>query len=136
MFDYEDDGDGNSVTTDGADDDSFLDGDMDQDGDVIGDNYGLSSIPYYFYWWGEGFPEYEEMNAQIGACVDIDEDSKIDKEDIGAEGETDLDIFQENMKVVKTVDACGLQCPGPIQKLKCLQTPSLLTLLMTKRNKR
>ena len=57
MFDYEDDWDGNSSTTD-SDFDSILDGDMDEDGDVIGDNYGMSTIPYYFYWWGEGFPEY------------------------------------------------------------------------------
>jgi len=91
--------------------------DEDSDGrDEADDHYGEATIPYYFYWWGEGFPEFEEMNAEIGACVDIDEDGEIDKEDIGAEGETDLDEFVENMKVVKTIENPEYddsQDPGP-----------------------
>ena len=63
MFDYTDDGT-----------------DVDKDGETTGDNYGKTTIPYFFYWWGTGFPEFEEMNANIGAAVDIDEDGKIDLE--------------------------------------------------------
>ena len=74
--------------------------DVDGDGqEGSDDHYGEATIPYYFYWWGEGFPEYEEMNVVIGACVDIDEDGMIDKED-----GVDLEEFSENMKVVKTVE--------------------------------
>jgi len=91
--------------------------DEDDDGrDEADDHYGEATIPYYFYWWGEGYPEFEEMNAEIGACVDIDEDGEIDKEDIGAEGESDLDEFKENMEVVKTVENPEYddsQDPGP-----------------------
>jgi hypothetical protein len=56
--------------------------DNDGDGDIIGDNYGYSSIRYYYYWWGEGYPEFEEMNVNLFAWVDIDEDCKLDIQDI------------------------------------------------------
>ncbi|GAI52119.1 unnamed protein product, partial [marine sediment metagenome] len=63
------------------------------------DHYGMATIPYYFYWWGVGYPEFEEMAVNMGACVDIDEDGDIDKEN----GE-DLDNFMQNANVVQTED--------------------------------
>jgi hypothetical protein len=65
------------------------------------DNYGKSNINYYFFWWGDGFPEFEAMNVNLGAFVDIDEDSKIDIEQ-GPE----LDEFNTYANVVK-VDGSG-----------------------------
>lgn len=67
-----------SIMNDKDDDSSDKDG----DGKTVGDNYGYSSIPYYFYWWGEGYPEFEEMMVNLFAWVDIDGDKKLDIQDI------------------------------------------------------
>jgi len=72
--------------------------DEDGDGNKADDHYGLATVPYFFYWWGEGYPEYEEMNVNIGACVDIDGDEMIDK------SEADVSSFTENMQVVQTIE--------------------------------
>ena len=85
MFDYVDNNDGSNTE------------DTDNDGE-IDDHYGFSTVPYYFFWWGEGYPEFEEMQANIGASVDIDEDGDIDKEK-GA----DLDEFEATFQVVQTI---------------------------------
>jgi hypothetical protein len=64
--------------------------------DSNGDHDGKSNVPYYFYWWGSGYPEWEEMSVNIGACVDIDMDAKIDKE-VGQE----LNDFNAHANVVE-----------------------------------
>lgn len=90
MFDYKDDGDGmNGIDNDG-------------DGIIAGDSFGASIVNYYFYWWGDGYPEFEEMNVRLGACVDIDEDKCIDLEKKGGV----LCDFNKYANVVK-VSYCG-----------------------------
>ena len=85
MFDYTDDS-----------------SDMDNDGNTDSDTYGMAAIPYFFYWWGSGFPEFEEMSVNIGAVVDIDKDSMID-----LEKGSQLDSFKDGFKVVKTIQNPG-----------------------------
>jgi hypothetical protein len=85
--------------------------DEDGDGNKADDHYGYATIPYYFYWWGNDYPEFEVMSVNIGACVDIDEDGDIDKE----KGE-DLDEFNLNANVVQTIvnpDYNGGEADGP-----------------------
>ena len=69
-----------SVMSDYTDDATDIDG----DGKIppADDHYGMATIPFYFYWWGAGYPEFEEMNVNIFAWVDIDDDDKLDIEDI------------------------------------------------------
>ncbi|HHT78529.1 MAG TPA: hypothetical protein GXZ93_01820 [Actinobacteria bacterium] len=83
--------------------------DNDGDGDIIGDNYGYSSIRYYYYWWGEGYPEFEEMNVNLFAWVDIDEDCKLDIQDIATSTGNDPDgdvvgDFINSHRVIATQD--------------------------------
>ena len=89
MYDYKDEADNWST------------GDNDGDGEITGDHYGASAIPYFFYWWGDGFPEYEEMCVNLGVIVDIDDDGKVDLEQ-GPE----LDDFN-NLANVVSVDSNG-----------------------------
>ena len=74
--------------------------DFDTDGVTIDDTYGLSQVQYYFYWWGEGYPEFEEMNVCLFAWVDIDEDCKLDIQDLPdkGKGDPDGDVVEQFMK--------------------------------------
>ena len=77
---------------DAADNEGSVDND---DDGMTDDHYGKSVINYFFYWWGDGYPEFEEMNVRLGACVDIDEDGLIDLE----QGD-ELDSFNTYANVV------------------------------------
>ena len=84
--------------------------DADLDGkDEANDHYGISTVPYFFYWWGDEYPEFEEMNANIGAVVDIDEDGKIDLH------VSDLPSFNTNAKVVDVTAGEVNKIAGTVQ---------------------
>jgi len=78
MNDVKDDAD-EVILTDVTDEKTI---DNDGDGTITDDSYGLATVPYFFYWWGAGFPQYEEMQVNMFAWVDIDEDTKLDITDL------------------------------------------------------
>lgn len=78
MNDVKDDAD-EVILTDATDEKTI---DNDGDGTITDDSYGLATVPYFFYWWGAGFPQYEEMQVNMFAWVDIDEDTKLDITDL------------------------------------------------------
>lgn len=77
---------------------------IDNDGDVAisEDQYGMAKVNYYYYWWGGDYPEHEEMNANIGAWVDIDEDEKFDIIDTEASSEDDIEDVKKEFSIVQT----------------------------------
>ena len=96
--------------------------DFDTDLDTVDDTYGLATQQYYFFWWGAGYAEYEEMNVCLFAWVDIDDDSKLDITDLpgdealeeGALGYKDGDVVGEFMEDHQVVDAGDVTKTAPV----------------------
>lgn len=63
---------------------------------------------------------YKTYRAAVGAVSEEDAAQSEMKEDTGAEAPEKIEstVTESDVKVVREVDACALQCPGPIMRLQ------------------